>query len=59
MFLLHQSVSYTHLDVYKRQLEGSARTYSQKQLNAWKNEKVEYNGKKISKYEATQIQRRR
>lgn len=39
-------------------LEGSARTYSQKQLNAWKNEKVEYNGKKISKYEATQIQRR-
>ena len=39
-------------------LEGSARTYSQEQLNAWKNEKVEYNGKKISKYEATQIQRR-
>lgn len=39
-------------------LEGSARTYSQKQLNAWKNEKVEYNGKKISKYEATQIQRK-
>ncbi|MFR1777199.1 MAG: phage minor capsid protein [Clostridia bacterium] len=39
-------------------LEGSARTYSQEQLNAWKNEKVEYNGKKISKYEATQIQRK-
>ena len=39
-------------------LEGFARTYSQKQLNAWKNEKVEYNGKKISKYEATQIQRK-
>lgn len=38
--------------------KGSARTYSQEQLNAWKNEKVEYNGKKISKYEATQIQRR-
>lgn len=37
---------------------GSARTYSQEQLNAWKNEKVEYNGKKISKYDATQIQRR-
>lgn len=39
-------------------LEGSTRTYSQEQLNAWKNEKVEYNGKKISKYEATQIQRK-
>lgn len=39
-------------------LKGSARTYSQEQLNAWKNEKVEHNGKKISKYEATQIQRR-
>ena len=39
-------------------LKGSARTYSQKQLDAWKNEKVEYNGKKISKYEVRQIQRR-
>ena len=38
--------------------KGSARTYTQEQLNAWKNEKVTYNGKKISKYEATQIQRR-
>ena len=38
--------------------KGSARTYTQKQLDAWKNEKVEYNGKKISKYEATQIQRK-
>ena len=37
---------------------GSARTYTQEQLNAWKNEKVTYNGKKYSKYEATQIQRR-
>ena len=37
--------------------KGSARTYTQKQLNKWKNEKVEYNGKKISKYEATQKQR--
>jgi hypothetical protein len=37
---------------------GSTKTYTQEQLNAWKNEKVEYNRKKISKYEATQIQRR-
>ena len=37
--------------------KGSARTYTQKQLNKWRNEKVEYNGKKISKYEATQKQR--
>ena len=37
--------------------KGSARTYTQKQLNKWKNEKVEYNGKKISKYDATQKQR--
>ena len=37
--------------------KGSARTYTQKELNKWKNEKVEYNGKKISKYEATQKQR--
>ena len=38
-------------------LEGSARTYSQEQLNAWKKEKVEYNGQKISVYDATQRQR--
>ena len=37
--------------------KGSTRTYTQKELNKWKNEKVEYNGKKISKYEATQKQR--
>lgn len=37
--------------------KGSARAYNNKQLNAWKNEKVEYNGQKISKYEATQKQR--
>ena len=37
--------------------KGSARTYTQKELNKWKNEKVEYNGKKITKYEATQKQR--
>ena len=36
---------------------GSSRTYSDKQLKKWKNEKVEYNGKKISMYEATQKQR--
>lgn len=39
-------------------LKGSSRTYTQEQLDQWKNEKVEYNGKKISKYEATQIQRK-
>ena len=39
-------------------IEGSTRTYSEKQLKEWRNEKVEYNGKKISKYEATQIQRK-
>ena len=27
-------------------------------MNDWKNEKVNYNGKDISKYEASQIQRR-
>ena len=37
--------------------KGSSRTYTQEQLNSWKNEKVTYNGKKINKYEATQIQR--
>ena len=37
--------------------KGSARAYTQKELNKWQNEKVEYNGKKISKYEATQKQR--
>ena len=37
--------------------KGSARTYTQKELNKWKNEKVEYNGKKISMYDATQKQR--
>ena len=37
--------------------KGSARTYIQKELNKWKNEKVTYNGQKISMYEATQKQR--
>lgn len=36
---------------------GSARTYTQEQLNAWKKEKVEYNGQKMSVYDATQKQR--
>ena len=38
--------------------EGSSRAYTQKQLDAWKDEKVTYNGKKISKYDSTQIQRK-
>ena len=38
--------------------KGSARTYTQKQLDAWENEKVIYNGQKISKYNATQVQRK-
>ena len=38
--------------------EGSTRTYTQEQLNNWKNEKVIYNEKEISKYDAMQIQRR-
>ena len=37
--------------------EGSARTYTQEQLDAWENEKVTYNGKEYSKYDATQLQR--
>ena len=37
--------------------KGSARTYTQKELNKWNNEKVEYNGQKISMYDATQKQR--
>ena len=38
--------------------KGSTRTYSNKELNDLKNETVTYNGKQISKYEATQIQRK-
>lgn len=38
--------------------KGSTRTYTQEQLKEWRNEKVTYNDKKISKYDATQIQRR-
>ncbi len=38
--------------------KGSTRTYSEKELKEMANEKVTYNGQKISKYEATQIQRK-
>ena len=37
--------------------KGSTRTYTKEQLKEWQEEKVEYNGKKISKYDATQKQR--
>lgn len=37
--------------------KGSTRTYTQNKLNKWKTEKVTYNGKEISMYEATQKQR--
>lgn len=37
--------------------EGSARAYEKEQLEKWKNEKVTYNGKEYSKYDATQLQR--
>ena len=38
--------------------KGSSRTYTEKQLKEWQNEKVTYNGKEYSKYEATQMQRK-
>ena len=38
--------------------KGSTRTYNDKQLKEWQEEKVTYNGQEISKYEATQIQRK-
>ena len=38
--------------------KGSTRTYTNQELNEFKNEKVSYNGKNINKYEATQIQRK-
>lgn len=37
--------------------KGSSRTYSSAQLKDWKKEKVEYNGQKMSVYDATQKQR--
>ena len=36
----------------------SARSYTQKELEKWKNEKVTYNGKEYTKYDATQEQRK-
>ena len=38
--------------------KGSTTTYTNKELKDLKNECVEYNGQKINKYEATQIQRK-
>lgn len=37
--------------------KGSTKSYAQKELTNWKNEKVEYNGQMISMYDATQKQR--
>lgn len=37
--------------------KGTTRTYSQKQLKEWEDEKVTYNGEKMTKYQATQKQR--
>ena len=37
--------------------KGTTRAYTKKQLKEWENEKVTYNGEKISMYEATQKQR--
>lgn len=37
--------------------EGSARTYTDEELKEMNNEKVTYNGQKISKYDAKQTQR--
>ena len=37
---------------------GSARTYTQEQLDGWRKEKVTYNGQEYSKYDATQLQRK-
>ena len=38
--------------------KGSTRTYTNKELQELKNEKVTYNGQKMSKYDASQIQRK-
>lgn len=37
--------------------KGTTRTYSQKQLKEWEDEKVTYNGEKMTEYEAIQKQR--
>lgn len=39
-------------------LEGSTRTYTDKEIEEMNNETVTYNGKEISKYDASQIQRK-
>ena len=38
-------------------VEGSTRRYTNKELNYFKNEKIEYDGRRISTYDASQIQR--
>lgn len=38
--------------------KGSVKTYTDEQLKEWEQEKLEYNGKKMSKYDATQEQRK-
>ena len=38
--------------------KGSVKTYADEQLKEWEQEKFEYNGKKMSKYDATQEQRK-
>ena len=38
--------------------KGSVKTYADEQLKEWEQEKLEYNGKKMSKYDATQEQRK-
>lgn len=38
--------------------KGSIKTYTNEQLKEWEQEKLEYNGKKMSKYDATQEQRK-
>lgn len=39
-------------------LEGSSKTYTEKQLQELKNEKVKYNGQTMSRYDAEQLQRK-
>lgn len=38
--------------------KGSIKTYTNEQLKEWEQEKLEYNGKRMSKYDATQEQRK-
>lgn len=37
--------------------EGSSKTYTDEQLKKWQDETIEYKGKKMTKYEASQVQR--